>query len=113
MHTSVVARMLSNLPSQIRQEIEFIRPIVEERFAKMEEFGEDWDKPVCVPVLPFFFSHYGVALQNDMLMWLMSEAKGVERSVDGLARRLLIVNFAAIHTTSQASDNTLLSTSQP
>jgi hypothetical protein len=40
--------MLSNLPSQIRQEIEFIRPMVEERFAKMEEYGEDWDdKPVC------------------------------------------------------------------
>jgi hypothetical protein len=40
--------MLSNLPSQIQQEIEFIRPMVEERFAKMEEYGEDWDdKPVC------------------------------------------------------------------
>jgi hypothetical protein len=39
--------MLSNLPYQIRQEIEFIRPMVEERFANMEEFGEDWDnKPV-------------------------------------------------------------------
>ena len=46
-HISIVARMLSNLPSQVRQEIEFIRPMVEERFAKMEEFGEDWDKPVC------------------------------------------------------------------
>ncbi|KAF8467582.1 cytochrome P450 [Russula ochroleuca] len=54
-----------------------------ERFAKMEEYGEDWDdKP------------------NDMLMWLMSEAKGVERSVDGVARRLLFINFASIHTTS-------------
>jgi hypothetical protein len=40
--------MLSNLPSQILQEIEFIRPMVEERFAKMEENGEHWDdKPVC------------------------------------------------------------------
>ncbi|KAI9465950.1 cytochrome P450, partial [Lactarius psammicola] len=39
--------------------------MVEERFAKMEEFGDDWDdKPV----------------QNDMLMWLMSEAKGVVES---------------------------------
>jgi hypothetical protein len=47
-HFSIVSRMLSSLPSQIRQEIEFIRPIVEERFAKMEEYGEDWDdKPVC------------------------------------------------------------------
>ena len=45
--------MLSNLPSQIRQEIEFIRPIVEERFAKMEEHGEDWDdKPVCQTIAP-------------------------------------------------------------
>jgi hypothetical protein len=39
--------MLS-LPSKIQQEIEFIKPMVEERFAKMEEYGEDWDdKPVC------------------------------------------------------------------
>ena len=40
---SIVSRMLSNLPSKIQQEIEFIRPMVEERFAKMEEYGEDWD----------------------------------------------------------------------
>ncbi|KAF8467570.1 cytochrome P450 [Russula ochroleuca] len=79
----IVSRLLSNLPSQIQQEIEFIRPMVEERFTKMEEYGDEWDdKP------------------NDMLMWLMSEAKGVERSVEGLARRLLTVNFAAIHSTS-------------
>jgi len=45
---SIVSRMLSNLPSQIQQEIEFIRPMVEERLSKMEEYGEDWDdKPVC------------------------------------------------------------------
>jgi hypothetical protein len=29
----------------------------------------------------------------------MNEAKGVERSLEGLARRLLFVNFASIHTT--------------
>jgi hypothetical protein len=33
----------------------------------------------------------------------MSEAKGVERSPEGLARRLLLVNFASIHTTSLVS----------
>jgi len=38
--------------------------------------------------------------QNDMLMWLLYEAKGVEKSPEGLARRLLMVNLAAIHTTS-------------
>ena len=50
---SLVARMLSNLPSQIQQEIDFIRPIVEERLTKMEEYGEDWDdKPVCQHIGP-------------------------------------------------------------
>ena len=48
--------MLSDLPSQIRQEIEFIRPIVQERFAKMDEHGEDWDddKPVCWTIISGF-----------------------------------------------------------
>jgi len=87
---SIVARLLSNLPSQIRQEMEFIRPMVEERFARMDEFGEDWDeKP------------------NDLLMWLMSEAKGVERSLEGVARRLLFINFAGIGSTSTTFTNVL------
>jgi len=79
----IVARMFSNIPFQVRQTMRFIEPMVKERFAKMDEFGEAWEDP-----------------PNDMLMWLMSEAKGVERSLEGLARRLLVVNFASIHTTS-------------
>ena len=32
--------------------MEFIKPMVEERFAKMEELGEDWDdKPVRLSTL--------------------------------------------------------------
>ena len=101
--------MLSNLPSQIRQEIEFIRPLVEDRFAKMDEFGEDWDdKPVCWSALLYVIVIVNARLQNDMLMWLMSEAKGVERSLEGLARRMLAVNFTAIHTTSIVSHSNLL-----
>jgi hypothetical protein len=45
--------MISKVPSQIQQQVEFIRPMVEERFAKMEEYGEDWDdKPVCRTIIP-------------------------------------------------------------
>lgn len=52
--------MVSDLPSQIRREIEFIRPLVEERFAKMEEYGDDWDdKPVCQTMYLLFFSLHG------------------------------------------------------
>jgi hypothetical protein len=52
----------------------------------------------------WYFSDYTTDSQNDMLMWLMSEAKGVERSVEGVARQLLFVNFASIHTTSLVGD---------
>jgi hypothetical protein len=51
-HISIVSRMLSNIPSQTQQDIEFIRPMVEERFAKMEEYGEDWDdRLVCQTIV--------------------------------------------------------------
>ncbi|KAH8996773.1 cytochrome P450 [Lactarius akahatsu] len=105
----IVARILSNLPSQIQQEMEFIRPLVEERFARMDEFGEDWDdKPVRRSTsLDVNVVINAEVLQNDMLMWLMSEAKGVERSLEGLARRMLAVNCAAIHTTSTTFTNVL------
>ncbi|KAF8271107.1 cytochrome P450 [Lactarius quietus] len=63
---------------------EFIKPVVEERFTRMEEFGEDWTTNRF----------------NGMLMWFLNEAKGGERSLEGLGRRLLVVNFVAIHTTS-------------
>jgi len=83
--------------------------MVEERFARMEEFGEDWDdKPVCRYASFNANIMINVEEQNDMLMWLMSEAKGVERSLECLARRLLIVNFVAIHTTSLVSHTDLL-----
>jgi len=79
----MVARAFFDLPSYVRRTMEFIRTMVEERFTKMEEFGDTWN-----------------GAPDDMLMWLMSEAKGVERSLEGLARRMLLLNFASIRTTS-------------
>ena len=40
---SFVVRMITNVPSKIQQMAEFIRPLVEERLTKLEEFGETWD----------------------------------------------------------------------
>jgi len=103
--------MLSNLPSQIQKEMELIRPLVEERFAKMEEYGEDWDdQPVCQPIVFDIPLIYGTETQNDVLMGLMNKAKGVERSLGTLARRLLLANLVAVDTTSQASATSLTST---
>jgi hypothetical protein len=38
--------------------------------------------------------------QNDMLAWLMDQARGDEKCLRNLTLRVLVVNFAAIHTTS-------------
>ena len=82
----------------------FIEPMVKERFAKMDELGETWeDAPVRDPVPVYVSVLHEVDKQNDMLMWMMREAKGVERSLEGLARRLLLVNFASIHSTALVS----------
>ncbi len=81
---------------------EFIRPLVEDRLTKMEELGETWDDaPVRwhVSSIHNVIIHF-IGAQNDMLMWLMSEARGVERSLEGLARRLLQINVASINSMS-------------
>ena len=47
-----VARLVSKVPSHVLRTMEFIKPIVEERSAKMKEFGENWDDaPVRQPIL--------------------------------------------------------------
>jgi hypothetical protein len=62
----------------------------------MEEHGEGWDNKVCRTMLWFSLINYMADLRNDMLMWLMTEAKGVERSSESIARRTLVANFAGI-----------------
>lgn len=48
---SIAARIFYNFPSNVRQTMEFIKPMVNERFAKMEEFGKTWDgAPVRQPI---------------------------------------------------------------
>ena len=106
----MAARFSSNSKhsSQVRQVIEFIGPIVNERFVKMKELGEAWnDVPVRIPISIGGSIVHGVKVQNDMLMWLMSEAKGVERSLDGLARRMLFIYLTSIHSTSRVRSCTL------
>lgn len=81
--------------------MELIKPIVKERIAKMDQLGDTWeDAPVRTHILIEVSVIQAMEKQNDMLMWLMSEAKEAERSLEVLARRLLIVNLPALHTTS-------------
>jgi cytochrome P450 len=38
--------------------------------------------------------------QDDFITWLLTSAPESDRTVDGITRRLLIINFAGIHTSS-------------
>ncbi|KAF8503961.1 cytochrome P450, partial [Gautieria morchelliformis] len=79
----IVTRLLTTTPKAIRIALKHIKPIIEERMRKIEEYGSDYpDKPV------------------DMISWLLDEAQGKERTPENLTRRLLSLNFAAIHTSS-------------
>ncbi|KAI9431119.1 cytochrome P450 [Lactarius indigo] len=62
----LVMRIISNLPSQIQREMEFIRPMYEERLAKMEELGEEkWDDgPWGSSVWYYVRSHSPTALPS-------------------------------------------------
>ncbi|KAH7908171.1 cytochrome P450 [Hygrophoropsis aurantiaca] len=81
----LVAKYMTTVPTSIKRGMKHLQPIIEERQRYLDEYGTEWaDKP------------------NDMLSWLMDEAVGEERSVRNLTQRILTVNFAAIHTSSNS-----------
>lgn len=57
----------------------YIAPIIEDRQKMMDTEG--YKKP------------------TDFLQWLMDSAQGIETRSDCLASRVLLINFASIHTT--------------
>ncbi|KAI0046785.1 cytochrome P450 [Auriscalpium vulgare] len=88
----LVAFFYSRTKTHIHSQMKFIQPLVEERRRKQKELGINWQgKP------------------DDLLMWLMDEAgvKGEEPTLWDLARRMCIVNFAAISTTTTSCTHAL------
>jgi len=99
---SLAGRLFTNVPRAINTSMKHLKPIIEERQKKIDEYGPDYpDKPVSNALFPSTSSTiFDPSLQIDFLSWLMDEAKGEEQSVRNLTLRVLIINFAAIHTTS-------------
>ncbi|EJC98410.1 cytochrome P450, partial [Fomitiporia mediterranea MF3/22] len=82
----LVGAYFSPTTRSVRQAVKLLRPVLEERFRMYDENGDDWPgKPV------------------DMISWLIDDApKSGKRDVRDITLRLLNVNFAAIHTFTQA-----------
>jgi len=86
-----IVRFLRKVPAGINRAIKHLEPLIKERLAQVEKYGEDWpDKP------------------NDAISWFLEVAKEPhQRTVESFAIRILLMNFAGIHTTSQSFSNAL------
>ncbi|KAF5368299.1 hypothetical protein D9757_010524 [Collybiopsis confluens] len=79
----LIGNVFTPLRSAMRRARRHLVPIIKERLANEERYGEEWsERP------------------NDLLTWLLSEATtSSRRTVDDLVLRFLATNFGAIHTT--------------
>ncbi|KAF8075266.1 cytochrome P450 [Lyophyllum atratum] len=82
---------LTSVSTSIDRSAKHLKPLIDERRQNLDEYGKEY------PGKP-----------NDMLSWLMDEAKGEEATLRSLTRRILTVNFAAIHTSTMTFSHALL-----
>lgn len=80
---SFIGRISSNVQSTLYKAIPHLKVAIDARREMMEKYGDDWtDKP------------------NDLLQWIMDIARERDFSDEAIARRIMLVCFAAIHTSS-------------
>jgi hypothetical protein len=78
-------------------------PLINERLEQEARYGKDWrDKPVSAADFLLFVTHTRRE-KNDVISWLL-DASPDPNDVQDIAIRVLIINFAAIHTTTMVSD---------
>lgn len=86
---TLVGKIVSPVLKQAKRVEKFVGPIIAERIANDEKYGGDWDKP------------------NDLITWLLDMAPAENRNVEDITVKLMLINFAAIHTTSLTLSNAL------
>lgn len=98
---SIVAKLLRESRRGVKEGKTYLEPLIQQRLNDMERLGQDWsDKPVrlsrCVDN-PFRLI---TVPQEDMLQWILDEAEGKDHGIDEIVLYTMMVNFAAIHTSS-------------
>ncbi|OCH85653.1 cytochrome P450 [Obba rivulosa] len=79
----IVGPIITKLPKTLKGAMTHLKPEIERRQRLMEEYGNNWqDKPI------------------DILTWLIEAAEGPEKEAKALATRVLVINAATIHTSS-------------
>ncbi|KAF8637691.1 hypothetical protein AX16_010766 [Volvariella volvacea WC 439] len=86
----LAARFLTKVESGIQRGIRHLGPMIKERLEQEEKYGKEWaERP------------------NDLVSWLLDYAQPHQREERELVIRILVVNFAAIHTTTMAFTHAL------
>ncbi|KIM70391.1 hypothetical protein SCLCIDRAFT_1207734 [Scleroderma citrinum Foug A] len=80
----LIGRLLTNTPSSLRRCMELLNPVVDERLRKEELMGKNWPGKPC-----------------DMISWLIDVSSPEDRNVRSIALRILVLNFASLHTSAQ------------
>ncbi|KAI0828878.1 cytochrome P450 [Trametes gibbosa] len=85
-----VGLVTSNVQKTLRKAIPLLKPTIDVRRKMMEKYGDDWlDKP------------------NDIMQWIMDVARTRNFTDEAIASRVLLVCFAAIHTSSNSVTHAL------
>ncbi|KZV65871.1 cytochrome P450 [Peniophora sp. CONT] len=79
----IAALLFTKVAASHKRGFALVKPLIEARLRMMAEYGDNWeDRP------------------NDFLQWLMDSVEGRSQSPQDYCRRLMAVNFGAIHTSS-------------
>ncbi|KAF4621783.1 hypothetical protein D9613_012093 [Agrocybe pediades] len=81
----IAGRLLTKVHENLKRMLRHVGPMIEEQLEQERLYGRDReDRP------------------NNLISWLLEDAPEENRTVEDFAMRILTINFAAIHTTSQA-----------
>ncbi|KAG2154646.1 cytochrome P450 [Suillus clintonianus] len=87
----IIGRLLTNTPSSIRRCMAILEPIVQGRLENIEQCKGEWN-----------------AQPNDMISWLIDVSDKEHRNLRSICLRILVLNFAALHTSAQSFTHALL-----
>ena len=97
LYHSIVVHFLRKVPRGIQRGTRHLEPLIKERIEQEAKDKENWPVSRCLMfVCCRDIDHY----QNDAISWLLEVGKKpYQRTIRSLTVRILLMNFAGIHTT--------------
>lgn len=82
-----------------RKSRKILAPVIEDRLQKYAQFGDDWEGKLVSVTRPYSPALFIDLAQNDLISWLIESAPVESRNVKDITIKVMLMNFASIHTT--------------